>query len=151
MNVPSRDQVVTLSKQMNCLQSQASTNWKTRYFSVPKVIELETVLTTSTIAIRDRPKVDNSEKSHITPTLINNPYPGVENYTLYSTARLGLLPSNAKPLMPEFGPVINDVTSFNYPITVPQCGDIDPSVRSVFIAVISAADNFERRSKIRQT
>ncbi|EFX82150.1 hypothetical protein DAPPUDRAFT_316750 [Daphnia pulex] len=89
--------------------------------------------------------------SHIAPTLINNPYPGVANYTLYSTARLGLLPSNAKPLMPEFGPVINNVTSFNYPITVPQCGDIDPSVRSVFIAVISAADNFERRSKIRQT
>jgi hypothetical protein len=89
--------------------------------------------------------------SHIAPNLINHPYPGVENYTLYSMARLGMMPSNAKPLMPELGPVINNVTSFQYPITVPQCGDIDQSVRSVFIAVISATDNFEYRMKIRQT
>jgi hypothetical protein len=89
--------------------------------------------------------------SHIAPKLINHPYPGVENYTLYSTTHLGVLPSNAKPLMPEFGPVINNVTSFNYPVTVPQCGDIDQSVRSVFIAVISATGNFEKRSKIRET
>jgi hypothetical protein len=92
--------------------------------------------------------------SLLVPSLINTPYPGVANYTLYSTARLGMLPSKAKPLMPELGPVVNDVTSYNsynYPISKKPCGDIDPSVRSVFIAVISAADNFEKRSKIRQT
>jgi hypothetical protein len=89
--------------------------------------------------------------SLVVPSLINTPYPGVANYTLYETARLGLLISNANSIMPEFGPVLNTVTSFNYPITIKRCGDIEQRRQSAFIAVISAADNFEKREKIRQT
>ncbi|EFX82405.1 hypothetical protein DAPPUDRAFT_241308 [Daphnia pulex] len=89
--------------------------------------------------------------SLVVPSLINTPYPGVANYTLYETARLGLLISNANSIVPEFGPVLNAVTSLNYPITIKRCGDIEQRRQSAFIAVISAADNFEKREKIRQT
>lgn len=81
--------------------------------------------------------------------LRNTSYPGVENYTRYAVARLGLLPLiNVEPLKPEFGPVINDVLSFRYPITIRPCLDVKPSV---FIAVVSAPGNFEKRRIIRQT
>jgi hypothetical protein len=88
--------------------------------------------------------------SNIAPFLINTPYPGVEKYTNYASAHLGLFPlKNVKALMPEFGPVINDVTSFQYPITISSCGN--PPKPDVFIAVISAPENFKQRTKIRQS
>jgi hypothetical protein len=89
--------------------------------------------------------------------LRDSPYSGVENYTRYAVARLGMLPiKNAKPLIPEFGPVINDVLSFRYPINIPSC----PAAKitnntsanpSVFIAIISAPGNFKERNDIRET
>ncbi|KAK4004437.1 hypothetical protein OUZ56_006170 [Daphnia magna] len=66
-------------------------------------------------------------------------------------ARLGMLPLvNVKPLIPKLGPVINDVTSFKYPITVSSCKR-NPTSRSVFIAVIPATENVLNREKIRKT
>jgi hypothetical protein len=51
--------------------------------------------------------------------------------------------------MPKLGLVINDVTSFKYPIAIKRWqGDIDQRVRSVFIAVISGTDNFVKRMEI---
>jgi hypothetical protein len=83
--------------------------------------------------------------------LRNTSYPGVENYTRYAVARLGLLPlANAEPLKPEFGPVINDVLSFRYPITIQPCPNVAVNP-SVFVAVISAPSNFEKRKMIRKT
>jgi hypothetical protein len=89
--------------------------------------------------------------------LRDSPYSGVENYTRYAVARLGMLPiKNAKPLIPEFGPVINDVLSFRYPINIPSC----PAAKitnntsanpSVFIAIISAPGNFKKRNDIGET
>jgi hypothetical protein len=63
---------------------------------------------------------------------------------------------NAKPLIPEFGPVINDVLSFRYPINIPSCqaAEITNNTSanpSVFIAIISAAGNFKKRNDIRET
>ena len=83
--------------------------------------------------------------------LRNTPYPGAVAYTRYAVARLGLtqLP-NAKPIKPELGPVVNDVTSFQYPINIPSCRDVNGR-RNIFIAVISATKNFEKRAIIRQT
>jgi hypothetical protein len=53
--------------------------------------------------------------------------------------------------MPKLGLVI-DVTSFKYPIAIKRWqGYIDQRVISVFIAVISATDNFVKRMEIRQT
>ncbi|XP_046445688.1 lactosylceramide 1,3-N-acetyl-beta-D-glucosaminyltransferase A-like [Daphnia pulex] len=89
--------------------------------------------------------------------LRNSPYSGVENYTRYLVARLGMLPiKNAKPLIPEFGPVINDVLSFRYPINIPSCpaAEITNNTSanpSVFIAIISAPGNFKERNDIRAT
>jgi hypothetical protein len=80
----------------------------------------------------------------------------VEKYTRYAVARLGMLPiKNAKPLIPEFGPVINDVLSFRYPINIPSCqaAEITNTLAnpSVFIAIISAPGNFRKRNDIRET
>jgi hypothetical protein len=84
--------------------------------------------------------------------LRNTPYPGVDNYTRYTVARLGLAPLvGVEPLIPEFGPVINDVLSFQYPISVPPCQDhVITGGRTVFVAVISTAENYDKRKIIRQ-
>ncbi|KAI9563410.1 hypothetical protein GHT06_010873 [Daphnia sinensis] len=86
--------------------------------------------------------------------LYNTSYPGVENYTRYIVALRGMLPLDGiEPLKPEFGAVINDVLSFQYPITVPSCRDDETNGTEplVFIAVNSAPDNFHKREVIRQT
>ncbi|KAI9563633.1 hypothetical protein GHT06_011097 [Daphnia sinensis] len=86
---------------------------------------------------------------YVTAVLRDTPYPGIENYTRYSVARLGLMPiDGVQPLVPEFGVVVNDVTSFRYPISIPPCQEGN---RSVFIAIISAPGNFNKREMIRQT
>ena len=79
------------------------------------------------------------------------PYPGPDNYTRYAVARLGLPQlQNITPLNTELGSVVNDVTSFRYPISIPPCREVNGR-RNIFIAVISAADNFQKRAIIRQT
>ncbi|XP_046450225.1 uncharacterized protein LOC124198435 [Daphnia pulex] len=85
--------------------------------------------------------------------LRNTDYAGVDNYTRYTVARLGLVPLvGVERLIPEFGPVINDVLSFKYPISIPPCQDqVITGGRTVFVAVISASDNFSIRKIIRQT
>ncbi|XP_046443670.1 uncharacterized protein LOC124193748 [Daphnia pulex] len=89
--------------------------------------------------------------------LRNSYFYEVEKYTRYAVARLGMLPiKNAKSLIPEFGPVINDVLSFRYPINIPSCqaAEITNNTSanpSVFIAIISAAGNFKKRNDIRET
>jgi hypothetical protein len=79
-------------------------------------------------------------------------YPGVDNYTRYTVTRLGLVPLvGVEPLIPEFGSVINDVLSFKYPISVPPCQDrVITGSRTVFVAVISTAENSDKRKLIRQ-
>ncbi|XP_057372314.2 uncharacterized protein LOC130693211 [Daphnia carinata] len=101
-------------------------------------------------------KIINNERkllySYIAPSLLNKPYPGVERFTRYEVARTGTLPlMNVERLMPELGQVINDVTSFYYPLTIPPCADVEPNTRSVFIAVNSLADYVKERNEIRQT
>jgi hypothetical protein len=94
--------------------------------------------------------------NYLADNLRNTSYPGVEHYTRYVVARLGLSPLvHVEPLIGEFGPVINDVLSFKYPISIPPCviedSSFDSSNRNVFIAVNSAPGNFDRREIIRQT
>jgi hypothetical protein len=81
-------------------------------------------------------------------------YPGVENYTRYTVARLGMSHlAGIEPLKPEYGPVCNDVTLLRYPLTISPCqnGNVSIKQNSVFIAVISAPGNFDKRITIRQT
>ena len=95
--------------------------------------------------------------NYLADHLRNSSYPGVEHYTRYVVARLGLSPLvNVVPLIGEFGLVINDVLSFKYPISIQPCviedsSGSDSSSRNVFIAVNSAPGNFDRRQLIRQT
>ena len=59
---------------------------------------------------------------------------------------------DVKPLRPDFGPVLNDVTSFKYPIQIQKCRDnIVRDIPSLFVAVISAPKYFHKRNIIRQT
>lgn len=80
------------------------------------------------------------------------PYDGVGNYTRFMTALLGLKElTDVEPLVPGTGPVINDVSSFEYPFAIAPCREKLTNHRSLFIAVISAPRNFERRATIRRT
>jgi hypothetical protein len=94
-------------------------------------------------------------RHQLTNCLTDTPYPGVDNYTRYTVARLGLLPlAGIEPLKPEYGPVINNVTSFGFPLTIPACRDPMSAVASpisVFVAVISTPGNFDKRNGIRET
>lgn len=81
-------------------------------------------------------------------------YDGVDKYTRLMTVSFGLNElTNVKPLIPNMGPVINDVTSFKYPITVASCGQKmrKKTFRSVFVSIVSSPNHFEKRSTIRQT
>ena len=89
--------------------------------------------------------------TYMSSFLHNTPYPGVENYTRYAMARLGMIPLyNVERLKPEFGPAVNDFLSFRYRISVPPCHSVSAN-RSIFIAVNSAPGNFDKRNIIRQT
>lgn len=84
--------------------------------------------------------------------LRNTVYPGVDNYTEYTVVQNKLKPlPGVQPLRPEFGPVLNNVASFRYPIDIKPCKEIEVNSSSLFVAIISAAGNFERREMIRQT
>jgi hypothetical protein len=104
-------------------------------------------------------EIDQDFFHYMATHLQNTPYPGVDNYTRYTVARLGLiLPlAGIEPLKPEYGPVINNVTSFRYPIAIPACQTSSNGTSSnqqqpsVFVAVISAPGNFDKRNRIRQT
>jgi len=85
-------------------------------------------------------------------------YAGAQTYVDYTIIRLGLKHlANVKPLRPaEYDGVmvVNDVTAFNYPINIPKCEDEDESTttnRTLFIAIFSAPNNFEKRQIIRET
>lgn len=82
--------------------------------------------------------------------LRNKPYPGPLNYTNYIIARRNVKPLlNVEPIIPDFVPVYNDVRAFNYSIQQPECPQ--SSKTSLFMAVISAPANFEKRKAIRET
>ena len=102
------------------------------------------------IATNLREEKKNCQKE-LLPFYRDKPYPGPDNYTRYAVARLGMPQlQNITPLNTELGSVVNDVTSFRYPISIPPCREVNGR-RNIFIAVISAADNFEKRAIIRQT
>lgn len=88
------------------------------------------------------------------PFLAGKSYPGYEKYTIMSSARLGLAPLvYSEAFMPELnlGPVVNDIIPQKYQTTVPPCESNSPNSRSIFIVVMSAPGNFEKRTKIRET
>ena len=82
-------------------------------------------------------------------------FPGVDTYTNYTITRMGLKPLNVKPIRIGYGLVINDVSSFHYPIDTGKCKKKSSNkfvnTKSLFIGIISAPGNFEQRNDIRRT
>lgn len=62
---------------------------------------------------------------------------------------------DVEPLVASMGLVVNDITSFKYPLNISPCRQQhtagNAKSRSLFISVISAPDNFEKRQTIRRT
>ena len=89
----------------------------------------------------------------LTSVLADRPYPGPDLYTYYATLRFQLKPFyHVQPLIPEFGLVLNDVTSFRYPISIASCTKArHPGASSLFVAVVSAPNHFNERKVIRET
>jgi hypothetical protein len=136
-----------LEGKINVCQNEILSLKKTLQNEKEKEILIKANNNASTTVSLDR-KLFNYMATH----LRNTPYPGAENYTRYTVARLGMLPlAGIEPLKPEYGPVINNFTSFRYPITISPCQKVKTDYPSVFIAVVSAPDNFEKRNIIRQT
>ena len=86
-------------------------------------------------------------------------YAGAQTYVDYTIIRLGLKHlANVRPLRPAeydgIHMIVNDVTAFKYSINIPKCEDEDESTtanRTLFIAILSAPNNFEKRQVIRET
>lgn len=89
---------------------------------------------------------------YLSSQLLDTPYPGANNYTEYVVAKSRLKPIvGVEPLRPDFGAVVNDVTSFRYPITIRPCQNTQQNTTSLFVAVISAVNYFDKRNVIRET
>lgn len=90
--------------------------------------------------------------NYLVQQLTESPFPGVQFYTEYTVARLGIKPfADENQLRSGFGPVWNDVTSFRYTIDIGPCRIENSDVPSIFVAVISAPANYAKRQSIRQT
>ena len=76
-----------------------------------------------------------------------------DTYTSYTVRRLQMKQLNdVKSIRPEFGHVINDVTSFNNTVPFEKCRvKTNGFKQSVFIGIVTAPDNFARRQTIRST
>ena len=96
----------------------------------------------------DQSVISRTFFEYLSSQLYGTPFSGVDNYIQYvrEYSKLETL-SNVIPLREDYGLVINDVTSFIYPIEVKTYRNI----AGLFVAVISAPENFEERTSIRQT
>ncbi|XP_046633500.1 uncharacterized protein LOC124312942 isoform X2 [Daphnia pulicaria] len=90
--------------------------------------------------------------NYIAKAFTGTPFSGnLDNYTFYQMGRMRIIPKpNIQPLAPQNGTVFNDVTSITYSLTIPSC-KYSADSQSVFIAVVSAPENFQNRQQIRQT
>lgn len=108
----------------------------------------------SQLKIPSKVLVDIPFYNLLTSNLRDSKYGGVEIYTQYYVAQYGLKSlEKIQPIIPGLGPVINDCTSFQHPINIQPCANdgIGLNKTSIFIAVVSAPGNFEKRNTIRNT
>ena len=132
-----------LNYNSNFTISSLSLNWKSSSNSEP----------TSTVGNAPLTEVINSEFLQNEIRLRKDrPYAGARSYIDYTNARLGLKAlANVRPLRPDNGVVVNDVTAFKYSIDIPKCKDERKANRTLFLAILSAPDNFETRKILRKT
>lgn len=81
----------------------------------------------------------------------DEPYEGAQKYTEFSIKQRNLRTLDyVKPINPEYGAVINDVTNFNYTLKPHKCM-LQSAKPTLFIAIISAPGNSEKRNVVRET
>ena len=103
---------------------------------------------TETSQNKDVSVINREYFEYLARQLHNTSFAGVDNYIQYVTAFLKLETlSDVNPLREDYGLVLNDVTSFIYPIEVRTYRNKP----GLFVAVISTPHNFEKREVIRQT
>lgn len=130
------------SQQQHCLTVSA----------VEKVKSQGISLSADRIKSTDNVSISQNLFEYLSSQLIDTPYPGAKNYTEYVVAKSKLKPIiGVEPLRPDFGAVVNDVTSFRYPITIRPCQNTQRNGTSLFVAVISAVNYFDKRNVIRET
>lgn len=96
-------------------------------------------------------EIDKEFFNYVASNMRDTPYPGVWDYSLYSKIRRGLKPlQHVKALQPELGQIVNDLTSFDYPIKLQECNSNVPS-NNIFLAIFSAPSYFHKRESIRNT
>ena len=90
---------------------------------------------------------------YLVSRLRNSAFPGARNYSEYALIQqpeqFPILPI-VRPMRTDFGPVVNDVASFRYPIDIPPCRDAI-GVTGLFLVIISAPSYFDKRDVIRKT
>lgn len=103
----------------------------------------------SVLSIRITNHLSANDKNFL--DLRSTKYTGVESYTQYYIAQYGL--KSLGQSLPGLGPVINNCTSFQHPINIKSCDNEGSNLNktTIFIAVVSAPDNFEKRNTIRAT
>ena len=125
------------------------------------IVFIGTVFVNLFPSVKENVKVKDHHflQTKVPPLPFNNSllpaYPGIDEYINYKVKRLHLSPHSGRLLKPVrlgFGPIVNDVTSFTYPIDLKRCKSVkNRRPRSLFIAIVTAPNNFERRKMIRQT
>ena len=96
--------------------------------------------------------VENDFFKYLISKLRDIPYPGVEKYTQYIMSLTGMKPvAGATPLRLDFGPIVNDISWFRYPLSIPPCAASNHPAISVFVSIVSEPRHFENRQTIRKT
>lgn len=86
--------------------------------------------------------------STIEPVLTPSSFPDI--YTEYTITRLQMKPLiGVRAIRPGFGDVINNVT-VSYSISLDKCKE-KSKLNALFIGIVSAPENYDRRNSIRQT
>nr|CAH0102546.1 unnamed protein product [Daphnia galeata] len=92
---------------------------------------------------------------YLSKELHNSSFPGVDTYIQYVEAQSRLKPPNNIKLRLDFDNLVKsdilDVKKFVYPLEILPCIHTNPTSTSLFVAIISAPNNFENRNIIRQT
>jgi hypothetical protein len=83
---------------------------------------------------------------YLSSRLHNTPFPGIENYIHYAVAQ-----SQHKTLHYDFETVLGHLKFFLYPLKIKPCVQTTSNIFSLFVAIISAPNNFKNRNIIRQT
>ena len=81
-------------------------------------------------------------------SLKNKPFTAPDEYIAYTNLRLVLKQlQNEKPIRPDFGPVVNNLTAISFSINIQPCAN----TTKLLISVVTSPNNLFKRMAIRET